>query len=69
MVLTVTGDVDLKELDCKLFQVHVMPDNRIKLIPVTLITDRYTKCPVIVQGERCGCNAGHEGKHMWGNGD
>lgn len=27
------------------------------------------RCPVFIGGERCGKQAGHDGKHIWANGD
>lgn len=59
---------DLKDLDGKTFQVHVYDHSKICLVSVRLIDER-PRCPVIVGGEQCGMKAGHEGKHMWANGD
>ena len=51
-----------------LFQAHLLPGNRLKLIPVKLKTD-LERCPIILGGERCGGKAGHSGKHFWAGGD
>jgi hypothetical protein len=62
------SDEVCKSLDGRTFQVFVYGPGRIKLTPVTL-AEPEKRCPVIVGGERCGCQAGHEGKHQWGSGD
>jgi hypothetical protein len=58
----------LAALDGRSFQVHVMPNNRLRLYPLEIEPPdrRYT---VVVGGERCGAVAGHAGKHCWGGGD
>lgn len=61
------GLVSCDELDERTFQVHVISDTRIRLVPVKMAGD--TRCPVVVAGERCGRESGHVGKHMWANGD
>ncbi len=66
VVLTVV-DADLTTLEGRLFQAHVLPGNRLRLYPVTLVHD--ARCPVVIKGERCGNVAGHVGKHDWAGGD
>lgn len=65
IVLTVAEDV--RGLEGRLFQAHVLPGGRLRLYPVTLAHE--ARCPIIVGGERCGREAGHEGKHVWAGGD
>ena len=67
IVLTVQGELDAGYLEGKTFQIHVLPGNKLLLYPVTLPAGG--RCPVIVKDEQCGKQAGHEGKHMWLNGD
>ena len=52
-----------------LFQVHVIDEHRIKLIPVRLFKWHQPHCPVIIGGEACGEPSGHAGKHRWASGD
>lgn len=66
LVLTVHEAINLSLLEGKTFQAHVVSENKLRLIPVTIETDM--QCPVIVGGERCGGRAGHNGKHCWGGG-
>lgn len=68
IVLTLAPGQDVSNLDGKTFQVHILPDGRMRLALVTLIRPD-DRCPVIVGGERCGCRPGHAGKHMWAGGD
>lgn len=56
------------DLDGRTFQVHVKPDKSLLLVEVTM-DPSLRRCPACVKGERCGREAGHEGKHMWGRGD
>lgn len=61
------------DLDGKTFQLHHLGHNCYRLYPVT-ITPPDTQCPCLLIGsdghaERCGLEAGHEGKHTWGPGD
>ncbi len=56
------------ELDGKMFQVHILPGNRLRLYPVEILPPD-SRCPVKVGGERCGLAADHAGKHCWANGD
>jgi hypothetical protein len=58
----------LSELEGRTFQIHVLPNDNLKLVPTTIDKDSG-RCPVVIGGERCGERAGHEGKHCWGNGD
>lgn len=55
------------QLEGKTFQAHVLPGNRVRLYEVKIMSLR--RCPVIIHGERCGLDAGHECKHMWAGGD
>ena len=66
VVLNLTGDVD-SQIDGKTFQVHILHDNRIRLVVVEFSVD--SRCPVIIGGERCGQSVGHQGKHWWAGGD
>ncbi len=68
VVLTVTDvDADLTALEGKLFQVHLLSGNRLRLVPASVHVD--SRCPVMIKGERCGDIAGHTGKHCWDRGD
>lgn len=67
VIITYSGYIEPEWVEGKTFQVHVLPDNKLRLYLVTL--DHDERCPVIIKGERCGLKAGHEGKHMWGSGD
>ena len=60
-------DGDIPDIEGKNFQVHLLPNNCIRLYSVTLLHD--DRCPIIVNGERCGERVGHEGKHCWAGGD
>lgn len=67
IILHVATD-GLAEMEGKLFQAHVVCPGILKFIPCSL-AEPDTRCPVIVGGEQCGRAAGHEGKHMWSDGD
>lgn len=73
LILKLAEGQSAEGLDCKTFQVHVRPGGVLRLYPVTIEKPvpirQDTRCPVIIGGERCGCEAGHEGKHMWAGGD
>lgn len=59
----------LAQLDNKTFQIHVLPDGKLRLYSVILDVQKPSPCPIIIGGEKCGLSAGHEGKHMWAGGD
>ena len=63
------GDViDQVHMDGNTYQVYISPDKKeMTLYPVSIAVD--DRCTVVIGGERCGCKAGHEGKHWWGRGD
>lgn len=67
IILKLTEPAD-PALEGRTFQVHLLPDGRLRLYPVTLL-EAPCRCPVIVGGEQCGEQQGHEGKHCWSNGD
>jgi hypothetical protein len=55
-------------LEGRTFQVHLLPDGRLRLYPVEIMGG-LCRCPVLLAGERCGRVVGHEGKHCWASGD
>lgn len=63
----------LSLLEGRSFQVHVLPDQRLRLVPIrvciTSLVFLPPQCPVELKGEQCGKKWGHEGKHVWANGD
>lgn len=67
VVLTLTEALP-PECEGQTYQLHALPGNKVRLALVEL-PPPDTRCPIVVAGERCGKNAGHEGKHMWANGD
>lgn len=58
----------LADLEGRLFQVHIVNPDALRLVPCWLAAPD-TRCPVVIKGERCGGKAGHPGKHTWSNGD
>lgn len=68
IVIHIEGEVNPEDLHDRTFQVHHVTGNTFSLYEVVL-TPPDTQCPVVIYGERCGCKAGHEGKHMWADGD
>lgn len=68
-----TTDFDLDELDGKTFQLHRIAGSAFVLYPVEIMQNMPfvspARCPVIINGDRCGHPAGHDGKHAWGSGD
>lgn len=69
IVITTTETSEkLAELENKTFQIHILPDRKLRLYLVEFIP-QSTRCPVIVGGEQCGEERGHAGKHMWAGGD
>jgi len=67
VILSVPPDV-AAELDGLTFQAHAFGEGQVRLFPVTIDPDAR-RCPVVVGGERCGKQAGHEGRHQWAGGD
>ncbi len=70
IIMTSESETTLSELEGKSFQIHVLPNGKLRLYPLSFVKPYVDlDCPIILAGERCGKPAGHPGKHTWANGD